>query len=320
MVQPAAYVLYAVEINSGGVVFQRPLDQQGLDARSAGQRGALALQQGQVYVPFGGRFGDCGNYRGQVVAASANDPNAPLITYTTPAPRTGMWQAGGLPIGADSTIFTVTGNGDADSPAGRTEAVLALSPTLNELDSWQAGDWRSLDDSDRDIGSVAPALLQDVGLIFQSGKNGKGYLLRTGALGGVGGEVMSASLPGGCGAVFGGTAYAPPLLYIPCGKSLVALTISGDPQPGFSLAWRGPDEVGQPTVGSPIVVAGAVWNVDYGGRVRAMDAATGAQRFEGVLPGLPGHFAGLAYGGGQVYAATSAGVAAFQLIGLNAGG
>jgi hypothetical protein len=100
----------------------------------------------------------------------------------------------------------------------------------------------------------------------------------------------------------------------------VALHISGDPQPSFSLAWRGPDEVGQPTVGSPIVVAGTVWNVDYGGRVRALDAATGAQRFAGPLPGLPGHFAGLAYGGGQVYAATSAGVAAFQLIGLTAPG
>jgi outer membrane protein assembly factor BamB len=96
--------------------------------------------------------------------------------------------------------------------------------------------------------------------------------------------------------------------------------MAGDPQPGFSLAWRGPDETGQPTVGSPIVVAGAVWNVDFSGRVMVMDGATGTQRYTGQLPGTPGHFASLAYGGGQVYAATPGGVAAFQLVGLTQGG
>src|SRR6266581_1145795 len=83
MVQPASYELYALDIASGSVVFHRPLDQPGLDAAAAGQRGALALEQGQVYVPFGGRLGDCGNYHGQVVAASASDPGGPLQTYTT---------------------------------------------------------------------------------------------------------------------------------------------------------------------------------------------------------------------------------------------
>src|SRR5437660_1288313 len=43
------YELYAVDVTSGGVVFHRPLDQAGLDAGAAGQRGALALEQGQVY-------------------------------------------------------------------------------------------------------------------------------------------------------------------------------------------------------------------------------------------------------------------------------
>src|SRR5207237_5106666 len=89
MVSLTQYELYAVDISSGSVVFHRPLDQAGLDAPSAGQRGALALQQGQVYVPFGGRFGDCGSYHGQVVAASASDPGAPLAAHSTPARRAG---------------------------------------------------------------------------------------------------------------------------------------------------------------------------------------------------------------------------------------
>jgi outer membrane protein assembly factor BamB len=285
------------------------------DPPSEGQRGALALEQGQVYVPFGGRLGDCGNYHGQVVAASANDPTAPLFAYTTPAHRAGMWAPGGVGIGSDGTLYVATGNGDANGPEGRTEAVLALSPTLQEVDSWQPSDWLGLDRSDTDVGSVPPALLLDQGLIFQTGKNSKGYLLQIGGLGGVGGEVFSGSVPAGCGGVFGATAYASPLVYIPCGNKVIALRVSNNP-PGYSLAWQGPDETGSPTVGAPIVAAGAVWDVDLSGRVLALDAGTGAQRFAAQLPGQPNKFAGLAYGGGQVYVATPGGVAAFQLLGL----
>ena len=316
MVQPSQYQLFGVDLSSGSVVFQRALDQPGLDAPAAGQRGALGFEQGRVYIPFGGRLGDCGNYHGQVVAASASDPSAPLQTYTTPARQAGIWTPGGVVIGTDGTVYVATGNGDANGPEGRTEAVLALSPDLNELDSWQASDWKNLDSRDTDIGSVPPALMQDIGLIFQSGKNGQGYLLRLGALGGVGGEVASGPVPGDCGPVFGGTAYVSPLLYVPCRNHIDALTISSNP-PGFSLAWRGPDQTGQRDVGSPIVAAGAVWNADFDGRLFALDAASGAQRFVGQLPGKPNTFATPAYGGGQVYLATSEGVAAFQLIGLN---
>ena len=80
MVQPTHYELYALDLGSGSPVWHRSLDEPGLDAPSAGQRGALSLDQGQVYIPFGGRFGDCGNYHGQVVAASVADPSAPLMS------------------------------------------------------------------------------------------------------------------------------------------------------------------------------------------------------------------------------------------------
>ena len=315
MVSPTRYELYAVDIGSGGVVFHRPLEPV-LDPAAAGQRGALSLRQGTVYVPFGGRFGDCGNYHGQVVGASASDPNVPLLVYTTPARRAGMWAPGGVAISDDGTLYAATGNGDADGPEGRTEAVVALLPTLDEVDAWQPSDWLALDRSDTDVGSVPPALLPDLGLVFQSGKNGQGYLLRLGALGGVGGEVASGSVPAGCGGVFGSTAYASPMLYVPCGSRVVALQISGSP-PAFTLAWRGPDESGQPTVGAPIVVAGAVWDVDLAGRLFALDAATGALRFQAGLVGKPTHFAALAYGGGQIYTTTDGGVSAFKLVGLN---
>jgi outer membrane protein assembly factor BamB len=312
MIARDAYELYAVDLATGIVVFHRPLDPAGMDAAAAGQRGALALQQGRVYVPFGGRFGDCGNYRGQVVAASTSDPSAPLLAYTTPARRAGIWAPGGVAMADDGTLYVATGNGDANGADGRTEAVLALSPTLDEVSSWQPTDWRALDRGDTDVGSVPPALLQDMGLVFQSGKNGTGYLLTLGALGGVGGEIAGGTVPAGCGGVFGATAYASPMLYVPCGSRVIALQIGSNP-PTFTLAWRGPDEAGRPTVGSPIVAAGAVWDVDLAGQLFALDAASGAVRFQTTIPGQPAHFATLAFGGGQIYTATSGGVAAFQL-------
>jgi len=229
-----------------------------------------------------------------------------------------MWAPGGVGITDDGTLYVATGNGDSNAPEGRTEAVLALSPNVDEVDAWQPSDWLALDRADTDVGSVPPALLQDLGLVFQTGKSGRGYLLRMGALGGVGGELGSDSVPAGCGGVFGATAYAAQMLYIPCGNRVVAVKVNGNP-PSFSLAWRGPDESGQPTVGAPIVAAGAVWDVALSGKVLAVDAAAGAVRFTGQLPGQPNKFAGLAYGGGQIYVATPAGVAAFQLLGLTSG-
>ena len=37
-------------------------------------RGALALVNGIVYVPYSGYFGDCGNYHGWVVGVDINNP------------------------------------------------------------------------------------------------------------------------------------------------------------------------------------------------------------------------------------------------------
>jgi outer membrane protein assembly factor BamB len=307
-----SYQLYGVDVNSGAVVLQRPLDQPDLDAAAAGERGALGFEEGRVYVPFGGRYGDCGNYHGQVVAASTTDPSAPLLTYTTPARQAGIWAPGGVAIGKDGTVFVATGNGDASGPEGDTDAVVALSPDLAVVSTWQPADWQALDRADADVGSVPPALLQDLGLIFQSGKNGTGYLLNAGALGGVGAELASSSVAPGCGGVFGATAYAGGKLFVPCHNRVVALSVSGSP-PAFSVAWSGPDETGQPSVGPPIVVGDTVWDLDPQGQLFALEAATGAVRYQTRIPVQPEHFAPLAYGGGQLYAAGANGVVAYRL-------
>jgi len=90
--------------------------------------------------------------------------------------------------------------------------------------------------------------------------------MRANALGGTGGEVFSGQVCRG----FGGTASAPPLLFVPCRDELVALRIEGS---SFSVAWRvsGVD-------GSPIVTGDTVWAIDLsGGQLHAYRASDGQE-------------------------------------------
>ncbi|TMD55019.1 MAG: hypothetical protein E6I85_04585 [Chloroflexi bacterium] len=79
------------------------------------ERGALALSPDRktIYVPFGGRAGDCGTYHGYVVGVPANGLGTPSV-YTVSDTGSGIWSAGG-PVVDDATgnVFAATGNGSA---------------------------------------------------------------------------------------------------------------------------------------------------------------------------------------------------------------
>ena len=63
--------LYALNLNAGGaVLYHYPIDAPGSTPTVQGQRGALTLANGRVYVPYSGRAGDCGSYTGRVVGVS----------------------------------------------------------------------------------------------------------------------------------------------------------------------------------------------------------------------------------------------------------
>jgi hypothetical protein len=46
------------------------------NAAAQNERGALTIVNGMVYVPYGGHFGDCGDYHGWVVGISLRDPKS----------------------------------------------------------------------------------------------------------------------------------------------------------------------------------------------------------------------------------------------------
>jgi len=144
-------------------------------------------------------------------------------------------------------------------------------------------------------------------LVFQIGKDGIGYLLNESHLGGFGGQVYSSRV---CNAAYGGNAYAPPYLYVPCTDGLVALRVVPGANPSFETAWKGPSF----RAGPPIVVGGAVWVLDTAsGNLYALNATSGQTIFRRQV-GETVRFATPSYGDGQVFVAAGRRVSSFLLL------
>ncbi len=85
--QPAyRHTLWELDVATGRTVAQRPIDVSGSDPRAQQERGALVLLGSRIYVPFGGLYGDCSDYKGRVVGAPVSG-SGPLVSFTTPNER-----------------------------------------------------------------------------------------------------------------------------------------------------------------------------------------------------------------------------------------
>jgi outer membrane protein assembly factor BamB len=293
--------LFALDLSDGHVKFHRPVDPPGLDPRVEQQRGALTISAGRVYVAFGGLFGDCGPYKGAVVA-SALDGRGDLLSFELPTAREGgIWAPPGPSVDGSGALYVSTGNSESTSAFDYGNAVIRLTPDLALADYFADRDWVQLNRGDVDIGSLGPALLSG-GRVFVAGKAGTGYLLAADRLGHVGGERYSARV---CRGAYGGAAWSDPYVYVPCSDGLVALRAEGE---RFAVAWRA---VGT-SVGSPILAGGAVWAVDIGGTMHALDATTGTERFRAELGDVT-RFATPAARGNQVVVAAGSSAIAFSL-------
>lgn len=307
-VQPLHHELVAIDAAGGAVRWHRTVDPPGSQPLYQQQRGALGLGSGRIYVPFGGRDGDCGPYHGYLVAAPESGSGS-LETFTVAAPRQGgLWAASGPAIDAGGDVLVTSGNSsngsspnfDAGTPTGN--AVFKLSPSLQKLDSFTPSNWAQLNAGDVDLGSTGPLLLPGA-LVFQVGKTGTGYLLDEGRLGGIGGQVFAGQV---CGAAFGGEAAAAGYVYVPCTNGLVALRVDPNART-FAVAWRGPAVFASP----PIVTADVVWSVDRSdSTLVAFRAADGSVLYRDHLAAeVP--FETPTAAGGQVYVAAGSTIVAY---------
>jgi outer membrane protein assembly factor BamB len=308
--------LYALNLKAGGaVLYHFPIDAPGSDPLAHGQRGALSLASGKVYVPYSGRAGDCGTYVGRVVGVNAGDSTgASLVNYALPnTSRGGIWAAASAD--GSGNLYVATGNSNATGTTpDRGESVVKLSPALKELDYFTAPEWSSLNSSDTDIGSIGPTLLQN-GWILQSGKSGMGYLLNSANLGHVGGQLFEGRIcDAGQQAVGFGAYQAPNTVFIPCTSSLKAVHVTTTGTPGFTVTTVRAGYSGGQGSSPPIIAGGVLWNMDAGNRLLlGFNPSTGTQRFSQPLAGTPVHFAAPSSGAGHVFVPSGSILEAFTL-------
>ncbi len=295
------HVLFGVSVTNGAVRVERDIPAPDGQPRYDQQRPGLAIEDGRVYVAFGGLYGDCGPYRGSVVGVPLAGSGS-LLSYVVPTAREGaVWGTAGPVIAPNGTLYVSVGNGSVTSTSfDGTDSVTALSPTLHRIGIFGPSSWYADSQHDLDLGSTQPVLLAD-GMLLADGKSGTAYLVNAAHLGGVGGQVAQTTV---CPA-YGGASVQGTTVYEPCEQGgMAAISTAGDK---IRVLWRGPASAW----GSPVVGGGAVWVTDWtAGTLYELDPATGATRYSLSLGTSLPHFASLSMTGSHAYLGTSQGVVA----------
>lgn len=307
---PVRHELYALRLGDGTVAWHRGVDGAGADPHVHQQRSALTLAGGRLDIAYGGFTGDCGAYTGLVVSLKSDGGGDLTTLRAVQARRAGIWAPPGPVVAADGSIWVATGNASPTAQSsgfyGGNQVLRLDSAAAHTLDAWAPQNWAQLNQSDTDLGSMSPALLPD-GLVFATGKEGPGYLLRQAHLGGIGGEAFRGDT---CprGGAYGGAAVDGDTVYVPCvSGGLAALRIDAN-TPAFSVQWRAAGAPGGTAASTPIVAYGLVWTVAaqrgarWSGTLLGLDPATGAVR-AGIPLGAVPHFPSPAAAGGSLFVA-----------------
>jgi outer membrane protein assembly factor BamB len=295
-----AHILVGIDARTGQLKMRRSADPDGMEPRAHQQRAALALSEGMVYIAYGGLFGDCGNYHGWVVA-SRTDGSGALISYQVPTDREGgIWAPPGPVVDASGRLYVSVGNGsETVGNWDHSDSVLRLSAGLKLEDGFAPEQWRKDNAADADLGSLGPVLLPN-GLIFSAGKSGTGYLLRSDALGGVGGQVLAKPV---CRA-FGGAAVAGSTIFVPCNEGLQQVQIESGAT--FAIGWQT-----KQAPGSPVIGGHTVYTLDRSGTLYALDVNTGQARAQ-VNIGATSRFATPTLFQEYIFVGTMTGIAAIS--------
>lgn len=339
VIDPAAGVLYAVAdtwdgssphhelvalgLADGHVIHRTAVDPPGANPRALLQRTALNLDGGNVVFGFGGNDGDCSEYRGAVVSApeSGAAPSWWQVPVSPPSKAGGaIWATAGLAVGPEGDVYATTGNpvppgGQAPGPYDYSDSVVQLDGSLSPVGSFEPPNWLQEGEDDLDLSSAGPELLPG-GLLFQAGKDGKGYLIDESTMAGKPGAaaVFEGTVCGGRGS-FGGDSFAAATIYIPCTNGVQALAYDQSART-FSPLWQGPSDA----FGPPIVTAGLVWDAASGGfsgggtKLYGLDPASGQPRYTLTLPSpIADHFASPSAAGGILFIATGSSETAFRI-------
>jgi hypothetical protein len=205
------HIVFGLSLATGAVAAGWPVDigkglaalRRGFDEAPQGQRSALALINGKLYVPYAGHFGDCGVYNGTVVGLNTAKP-AVFGAWSTKTRGAGSWGQSGVAWDGAS-LYVTTGNAfGASTVWGGSEAVVRLpltlvDPTANDADFFTPKNWHALDAGDIDLGgtSAIPVNTPVAPRVLALGKDGNAYLLNRDNLDGVGHEIAATKVSTG---------------------------------------------------------------------------------------------------------------------------
>jgi outer membrane protein assembly factor BamB len=300
--------VFALDPGTGAILPNWPLDMEAaaasggntFDSYTQGERSAVLLLNGALYISYAGRSGDCGTYHGTVVqVAPATQSIAGF--WATRAHGGGIWAQGGA-FSDGVSIFVTTGNTMNANGWSDGEAIIRLAPGLihstNTKDYFTPANWQTLDNEDADLGGTDALALQ-VPLagggfaerLLALGKDHYAYLVNAANLGGIGSQLAKVQVSHS--GVITATA-----VYATSGGKFVAFRNSSDLKcVGSAITmlsvtalsvqetWCAPLNGG----GAPIVTTtdgvnnGIVWAVGAGGDqlLHGFDAMTGAVVFDG---------------------------------------
>jgi len=291
------HTLHALNWRNGHGRWHRNLDVlSNRDRHAEQERGAVLVAHGRVYVAFGGRAGDCGNYVGYVVGVPT-DGTGSTHHYAVPTPReAGMWAPPG-PVAYQGSIYVASGNGaQTGGTYDGSDSVIRLSYRLSRTGFFAPSSWAQDNAQDLDLGSSSPIPVGTTGEIVIAGKRGDVYLLD--GLHGIGSQVATKS---GCTA-FGGGANKGGTVILPCTDGIRRLNVSG-----HSMSWRW--QVSGVS-GSPVIIDGAVLALDTESGELVEISLSGGHVLSRVSVGSVSRFATPAPVGARVYVGTLSGVAA----------
>jgi len=307
-------MLYALSLDTGKILPNWPLNVQSamlakhaaFDSKYQGERSALQLFGGNLYVNYAGRAGDCGSYHGVVVEFSTAPTPAVIGAWETRARGGGIWAQGGTASDGTS-LYATTGNTFGATSWADGEAVLRLLPGLarstNRKDYFTPSNWQSLDYQDLDLGgtealpfAVPTTPSGTAPRVLALGKDGNAYLMNAVKLGGIGGQLATLQVSSGkiitAPAVYNASTATMVAFTNPSGptascsgNNLTMLNVTASATAPLSIAWCAPlNGKGAPIITTTDGVADAiVWVVGVGGdnQLHAFDAATGETLFAG---------------------------------------
>ena len=151
------------------------------------QRAALLLENGSLFIGFGScHSGWLLSYDAQTLTQTGVFNMSPdLNGEGLYGGAGGVWMGGGGPASDGSgNIFITTGNGPYDGSTAFGDSVMKFDSQLHLLDHFTPYDYAFMDCKDTDLAAGGILLIPGSSAALAGGKNGKLYLVNTGALGG----------------------------------------------------------------------------------------------------------------------------------------